>query len=363
MSVYAWLVVLVLLAALLLKGNTAQSKKFIVIAFVLLTVVCGMRDAYSVGNDSASSYLHYYQDMEDTDWSEISGKDGEFYNIGFSYLMKAVYDLTGGDYQMFIFIVSAFVMFAYMHLIKRYSPSPLQSVLYFFGLLFYLFAFNALKQSIAMAVLLFAFDAIMDRKPVKFLLLVGIAAMFHYPALAFLPAYPIARIKVNRGYLVILAAILALTYVFRDQLLNFMLDSYGGEDIKVTLSGVKFLKNKVVIMIMIVVAALALRPITEGDEVYSVLLKFMGIAIVFQTFSGYDNIFERLADYYFHFSIIFIPLVFDLKFGKKQLFEPKLNRLLKKSATVVFCAFAIWRFISTAEADPNLSPYLFFFQG
>lgn len=362
MTVYAWLVVLVLLAALLMHGNVKGNKKYIFVAFLLLFCVMGLRDAYSVGNDAATSYLHGFQRMEDTPWSELSGRGEEDFNIGFSYLMKLGYVLTEGDYQLFTVIISAFMMIAFAHFVKKYSPSPVQSVLYFLGLLFYSFMFNALKQAIAMSILMFAFDAIVDKKPGKFIILTIIAAQFHYPAFVFLPAYWIGRMNVKRGYLFVLAIILLITYLLRDDLLKLMLDAYGNEEIEATMEGITFLRNKAIIMIVIVVAALILRPISDDDVVYSMLLKLVGVSIVFQTFCGYNNIFERLADYYFQFSIVFIPLVFEKCDLKKMYFNPKTDRMVKSMATAVFCAFAIWRFVSTTDADPNMSHYIFFFQ-
>lgn len=362
MTVFTWLVVLLLLAALLLGGNVKGNKKFIIVAFVLLFCVYGLRDAYSVGNDSASSYLHGFQYMENTEWSEVNGKGEDNFNIGFAYLMKLGYEITDGDYQLFIAALSVFTMIAYARFIKKYSPSPLQSVLYFMGLLYYTFMFCALKQALAMSILLFAFDAIMDRKPVKFIILVLIASTVHFPAMAFMPAYWIARIKINRSYIFLLAMLLVATYLFRDQILRFMLDSYGSDDMEATMSGVVFLRNKVIIMIIIVVASMILRPMTSDDTVYTTLLKYAGVAIVFQTFCGYNNTFERLADYYFHFSIVLIPLVFEKCDLQRRYLELKTENMIKTIAPILFCSFAIWRFVNYANSNASFSNYIFFFQ-
>ena len=117
--------------------------------------------------------------------------------------------------------------------------------------------------------------------------------------------------RVDRNYLILLAAILLVTYFFRDRILTLMLSAYGGDDVNASMEGIRFLRNKAIIMIIIVAAAVFLRPPTEGDSVYNACLIFTGVAIVFQTFCGYNNIFERLADYYFHTSIVLLPLVFE----------------------------------------------------
>ena len=212
MNIYVWLVILVVLLGWLMHGDQKGNTKYIVVACILLFCVYGLRDAYSIGNDSSSSYLHAFQRMENADWDEFPGpfdwmenlseheNEGRYdKNAGIVYAMKLVYDRSGGNYQTFIIIWSAITMICFMHFIRRYSTSPLQSILYFFGLLFYLLMFNALKQAMAMAFILLAFDGIVERKLWKFLLWVVIASVFHYPALIFLPAYWIANMKLSRN--------------------------------------------------------------------------------------------------------------------------------------------------------------------
>lgn len=350
------------------KGNI----KYILLVIALMFCVYGLRDAYSIGNDSSSSYLHMFQRMEDTEWKDIpalsdwlSTKDlgeersGHERSVAFLWLMKLVFDWTEGDYQWFIGIIAFFVMIAVAQFVRRYSPSPVQSFLYYFGLLYYTMMFNVLKQSIAMAFVLFAFNAIIDRKPVRFLLMVWFASLFHFPALMFLPAYWIANMRLGRTYLIFLAILFALTYIFRDQLLEWMTDAY---DTEIMDTGRRFLANKVIVMLVIIVAALVIRPPSGEDKVYSALLMLIGVAAVIQTFSTYNNTFERLADYYFQFSIVFIPMVFeDVKTKRRHLSEREL-RLVRQVGPYLFCAFAIWRFLDSSVNDPFLYPYQFYFQ-
>ena len=319
------------------------------IAFLLVFAVLGLRNVNTAGLDSSGasgSYPVIFRRYGQTAWGALYSEGGENFNIGFKYLSKGLYELTDGDYQLYVTILMFFVIFSYMRFIKKYSPSPLQSVLYLLGLLYFTLLMDALKQALAMSVLLFAFDAIFEKKPVKFVLLVLLAASFHFPALIFLPAYWLSKMRVDRNYLLLLALILILTYIFREQILKLMLTAYGGDDINASLEGVRFLRNKAVIMIVIVVAAVVLRPPTEGDSVYNACLVFTGVAIIIQTFCGYNNVFERLADYYFHTAIIFIPLVFEKCELKRHALDLGTELLVKELGTPIFCVFAIWRFLS-----------------
>ena len=356
MTVYTWMVLLLLLAALIFRGNKKGSIAFILIAFLILFTVMGLRDVNSVGQDASGAHGSYpliFQRTGQKDWSKLVGSSVQSFNTGFSLLMKLVYVLTNGDYQLFVTIISLFVVFSYMRFIRKYSPSPIQSVLYFLGLLYFLLMFDALKQAVAMAVLLFAFDAIFENKPIKFVLLVLIAAQFHFPAMVFLPAYWISKMKMSRSFIVLLGFLLIVTYIFREQILNLMLKVYGGDDVVGgSLSDVRFIRTKVLVMLLIVVAAVILRPPTEGDTLYNTCLYFVGISIVFQTFCGYNNIFERLADYYFHTSIVMIPLVFEKCELDRHFLDEQMEMTVKTVAPVAFCAFAVWRFLSYVGSSP-----------
>lgn len=365
MTVYTWMVVLLLLAALLFNGNRTRNIKFILIAFLLLFVVMGLRDVNTVGTDSSGasgSYPVIFRRYGQYAWSSLYSDNSENFNIGFKYITKLLYVVTDGDYQMYVTIIMLFVVFSYVRFIKKYSPSPIQSVLYFLGLLYFTLLFDVLKQALAMAILLYAFDGIVERRPVRFVFFVLLAALFHFPALVFLPAYWLAKMRIGRNYLLLLVLILSLTYIFRDKILSLMLNAYGGDDIDASMEGIRFLRNKAIIMIVIVVAAIILRPPTEEDSIYKACLIFTGVAIVLQTFCGYNNIFERLADYYFHTAIIFIPLVFEKRELKRHFLDLGTEMLAKELATPVFCSFAIWRFLSMVNNSSRFYNFRFLWQ-
>ena len=245
------------------------------------------------------------------------------------------------------------------HVLYRYSVNPLQSILYFFGLMFFTFHFSALKQSIAMAVLLWAFDGITERKLLKYLLLVALAALFHFPSAVFLPAYWISKIKSGRMYVVFLLVALILVARFREQILQLMVSFY---ETTIGVTGTRFIGNKVIVMLAIVGAGFLLRLPTKEDGLYTTLLQFMGVAILFQTFAYYNNTFERLADYYFQFGILLIPMIFERGADRTTIIPPRAIATVNDVGSLAFCGFAIWRFLTSVARDPMLTPFKFFFQ-
>lgn len=357
MNAYTLMMALVLFFAVLMRGNVQGNKKYIWLSCFFMFAICGLRDVYSLGNDSDSSYVRIFRESGEATWTDLFALE---HNTGFNCLMKLVHNTTDGDYQVFIILYSVFVFSVFARFIEKYSCNPVQSFAYYWGLLCYIFVLDSLKQGIAMAFVMLAFDMILKRKPVKFIALVLIAGLFHLPAVVFLPAYWIAKMKVGRNYIVVLAGMLLFTYLFREEILELMLEIY---DTTMYDFGMRFLANKVLIMLVIVIAALVLRPPTKNDRMYCILLQFMGIAIVIQTFAGYNNTFERLANYYFQFSVIFIPMVFQQCNIRSLFLQPRTALLIKQISPYLFGGFGVWRFANYIQSNSWIwLPFRFFFQ-
>ena len=65
------------------------------------------------------------------------------------------------------------------------------------GMRIYQTNFYLIRHSIAMAILIIAFDAIVEKNLKKFVALVILAGLFHSTAFIFIIAYPLARIKLS----------------------------------------------------------------------------------------------------------------------------------------------------------------------
>lgn len=360
MDYYKLLVALIIVTAFLMRGYRQGNKGYVVIACLMLFAIYGLRDTYVIGGDSASSYLHQFQRMPNYSWQSILSLSE---NVGYRVLNKLVYQMTNGDYQFMITLIAVFITICFGITIYKYSPNPLASILYHFGLLFYIFHFSALKQSIAMGFVMLAITPLLERKPFRFILLVMAGALFHLPATVFLLAYPISKLRPGRSLLLVLMAALIATFIFRRPLMDLMASLYKNEGgAQTTAQGGTFLRTKTLIMIGIVVSAVVFRKPKAEDRAYTILLELMGLAIIFQTFCGYGNIYERLADYFFQFSVIFIPMVFDKHADREPLIDWRMMDVIDTAAPFLFCGFAIYRFIDTVTHNQYLYPYHFFFE-
>ena len=372
MSIYAFQIILICLFGLLFRKD---KKKFLIFAFLILFVVMAFRHARMVGYDSTSSYYSMFLGIEKYTLS--------WPNPGLPLVMKVIHAFSG-DYQWVIIITAIWVCFAYYKLLIKYSEGAFISVMWFMGLLFYTVMLSAIKQAWAMAFLCFAFDAIFEKRPIRFLLFVGLASIFHFPALVFLPAYWIGKLRINKAFPLLMFSAFVIVFIFRQQILNLMTSTYSNGE-GTDYSATQFLGTKVLFMILLLSYGVY-RYYLVGSEnrVFCSLLYYMGIAAVIQTFCFYNNIFERLADYYYQFSILFLPLILkrsDLesnhidnatqdsvtnersyltKVGKKSISIGDIDT--SSILAVVIVAFCVWRYISYMVNDAFFSPFYFFWQ-
>ena len=172
--------------------------------------------------------------------------------------------------------------------------------------------------------------------------------------------------------------------------MNMMIETYGSGETKYS-SNVQFLGTKVIFMILMLAYGFFQyynRNYNKNHEAnqFSALMYFMGIAAVIQTFCFYNNIFERLADYYYQFSILFVPLILSSKqydSNKIQDSKPQLSNaagsgevllqdgLAKYSVGnvdigiviyAVITVFCVYRYVTYMINDAHFSPFYFFWQ-
>lgn len=352
---YLLMIALIVGVAPFLKRRD-KSLGYVIYACAILIIWMGLRDITTIGVDSRVNYSRQFVSICSQSVSQILSDD--YVNMGLKVFMKFAGSILHLDYQGFVFLEALFTYIIFGRMIYKYSPSPMQSVICHCGLLYFFLFMDAMKQCMAMAFLCLAFDGIVEKKPIKFLVFVLIGVWFHLPSIIFLPAYLVANHANVKYYILELLFTFALVYIFREQLLDAMMEFYGST---INGSGV-FLTNKTLIMLCILIAAFAFRPPTKNDRLYILLLQLMAIAAVLQTFAGYSNNFERLADYYYQFSVLFIPMIFERK-NIKGLFVNNIG--LSRAyliITVGSCLFFIYRFTSIAGKAYYYAPFRFFWQ-
>ena len=299
---YYLLLVAIMALGVLMPQGAKDRKQYIVIMAVLHSLLSGLRHPYLTGD--MQTYCNNYWHIGENGWfSEEVFQEGR--NFGFNWLMKFFSTLSDGEFQVFLIAVAIFIEVVVAYLIYKYSPLPWLSFLVWNCMGFYCFGFSAIKQSIAMGLIMIAFVGIMEEKPKKFLLFTILAGFVHTPALIFLPAYYLSKQKFNLRTLIIYICSALAVFINRNQIVKLMQDFYYEEDI---IGDSADLGGRFFLIVLFIIAGFALKGF--NGKYFSKVANLIVAAAVLQMFAGFDNVFTRLTDYYLQFLIIFIPLAF-----------------------------------------------------
>lgn len=195
-------------------------KIYMIVVGALLIIVAGLRSA-EVGADTAmykqifdwaaagSSFLQEY-----ISWHG-GGTEPLFYGLTY-YLSKVV------GFNIYITIVAIISIAPIMYVIYKYSRNVYLSLLLYIGFGYFAFAMNGIRQAMAIGICMLAFDAAIEKKLKKFILLVLIAVLFHKTALLFILVYWLADIKKSKNFRYIVVISLIAVFALRTYIFQFL---------------------------------------------------------------------------------------------------------------------------------------------
>lgn len=161
----------------------------------------------NVGNDTAeyARLYYYFSQVENLQYDIANTR----YEIGYIYLNRLL-NIFSSDAQI-LFIVTGFITaFSFARFIYKYSRLPWMSAYMFMTLQFFDLSMSGVRQILSIAILLFSYDFVINRKFVNFFLIVMLATSIHTSAIMFLVIYPLAMIKYKKNFYLI-SGILAIT--------------------------------------------------------------------------------------------------------------------------------------------------------
>lgn len=197
-----------------LKKVENPKKLFCIAAAAVLFIISACKAI--VVNGDLINYANVYISLQYRSFSHLymAWRAEEMKDIGFYSVGKVFADMGVSTEVWMASIALLFAGLAAWH-IYRNSRQPWISVLMLFTL-YYSFTLSGLRQTMALAVIFYAYECIKKQQLKHFLLAVFVAYLFHSSALVFLPAYWIARMKINwKQPLMVITAVI-ITLVFPD---------------------------------------------------------------------------------------------------------------------------------------------------
>ena len=345
-------------------GGKTQKKRCIIAVSTIMTLFSGFRSWWY--GDLVKYYTRFLNESS-LSLRELYKANG-LRNIGLTMANKFFYSLFGTyGYDVLLFIIALFSAYTLGKLIAMYSSSPYWSYLMYLSMGFYAFTFSGLKQTIAMSFCCLAMIALLQDKVKRFLIMVGLGALFHAPALVFLVAYPFSRKKFDKWYVIVVATLMTVMYLYRNQLVYFFEDAYRSEAaadamLAQEVSGVG---GRFIGMMLIMMLAMMLRPLTLKDRIYTKVFNVMVLAAAFQMMSVFNNTYTRLADYFYQFVVLFVPMFMQPITSKKELAYRRASSIIQNTEirlmlSVGITLFSIWFFNNQLSGIDN--KILFFWE-
>lgn len=186
-----------------------QGQKYILIhgsALVIIGIILicfeGFRNI-SVGTDTGG-YCRQYMELTGR-WNFSYEGIKSLLNEPGIYLIFRISSLISDNYWAFLTVASAIMVTCALISIKLNSINEIASLYTYITLAYYLFGFAGIRQALAMGFLLVALTYLYRQHLWKFLLFLGLGAIFHKTLLIFLPFYFLPQLKYNCKNILIIA--------------------------------------------------------------------------------------------------------------------------------------------------------------
>lgn len=165
-----------------------NNKKIIYLFFALLPLmIMTMFHSINIGNDS-KEYVYFFNQLKFMSL-ENALNFSRFENgyVIFTYLLTKISD----DPQIIFVVEGAFIYLSLARWLNKWCKAPGLFICLLVNMLVIDGWMSMIRQALAMAILFYAFDAIIESKPIKFIFITLFAAQFHNVGYAFLIAYPV----------------------------------------------------------------------------------------------------------------------------------------------------------------------------
>lgn len=206
------------------KIQSGKTRKIRIIVYLLpLFILAAFRDV-SIGNDT-STYFRTFLLAQRSD-SLFAAVQASRLEPGY-LIINYVLSHLGCSFNIFQVVITLFIYFSLGRAIYHYSENIALSCFLFFASGEFFGTMNTTRMWLAIAILLFSIRFIQERKPLKFIVIVLLAMMFHYTALIFIILYPLCTTKIDSFKSFALIALSVVAGLFAVNILTVITSRLG----------------------------------------------------------------------------------------------------------------------------------------
>lgn len=354
MTMYLVNIALLIIWAIVLfqkEASPANKKIFVTIASLQWIFLSGLRHI-SIGADT-NNYSNLFNGVQYQSWNQLFKN---FYNIlflgaygkdpGYEIFEKFV-QLFTINYQIYLVIIAIIFTVPLGIWIYKNSSEPLISFLIYSCLFYSFFAITGHRQTIATGlVVLIGYKFIKERKFWPFLVLVLVAFTIHKSAVSFFPFYFIANKKITKRYLIIIATIIPVLFIFKYQIMSVLGIFMRYEGFIAQYQGAGTWTFTAVLLMITVVTIWRRKVMLKNNSQVTHYINALIMAFAFVPLTFVNPSAMRVVQYFSLFIMLLIPEI--------------IRSFPKRERVIVYYVAATLLIVLFAKNNPQ---YLFFWQG
>lgn len=298
-----------------------------ILTFSVLVFFVGVRSFYG----DTSMYITEYNNYTPIDYNEIkeSLSNPDIKGKLFLLIRCLIKRIFGDDYVPYFFILAFFQYGAIIKLFYKYSCNYFMTTFLFMASGYFTWSMNGIRQFTAICLILYFFEYIVEKKTLKFFIVVLIAVFIHSTALIWIPIYIVVNFKPwGKGIFFFIVAIIILLFSLERafEILDITLENttYNGYGEKILNAktnglddGVSFIR--VVIAAVPLLLSFFVRKNMEDAPRYINIFVNLSLITTCVYFVGVFTsgiLVGRLPAYFSIFSYLLIPWLIKYKYGK-----------------------------------------------
>lgn len=296
--IYLFVCLFIILFAYLetILQNKLQSAIYGCLIAVIMVAMVAARD--KVGTDWVAYYEFYLYGGQGTE-------------IGYAFF-NDLFHHNGLHYNLFLLFLNLLSLTLIYSSLKRHAIFIVIGLLIFYSDLFLYFNFSGVRQAMAISFTLFSIRYIVDRKFIKFLLCVILAACFHVTSAIFIIAYFIPFSKFTKKQYVLIASGFTLFSIFIFSIVNifsgdlaqkakFYLELQEQETNIKSLFLIGAIKRSLIICLVLIFGKNMLK---TKNSMYFFNVYLIGFGMYLSTYLISPDIGVRLSSYFLIFELL-----------------------------------------------------------
>ena len=323
------------------KKNRILFAVLVILAALPLFCVAAFR--YNVGTDYSYTYTQRFI------W-HLNGFDlSEIFEFGFIWLIDLIQIFTTNPQWLFIVCAAIFTFFVFKAIYQQSNWVPYSILMlviggHFFGSL------NLMRNFVALAIFLYAFKYIRQRRLLPFTIWMIIAFSFHKSIIILYPLYFIYSFKMSRKTAIIIFILTCISLPLLDKIFEFIITKlqygwyYKNKDGNIT-----ELKTTFILNLFLLIVQLYYYDKNKDDLLYNMYMKIQLLVTIIALCSGILPMARRLIILPSFVQILSIPYITNKEKDKKK------RWIVNIAICIIFIVFTIRQI--TVQGMHSVLPY------